>query len=182
MKWIQPFLLAAVFIPIMDAHCSAEDTVILNSGTWIRLSSITHLDRPLLGTFVSLTEKTISMKVKGQPDFFVTSLSAVTKLEVSQGKALKGPVIGGSIGFLAGAGLGVVGWMLGCGYESGEDCSTKEYVLAGAGFGALGAVPGAIVGAIIGPEKWNELPLGQVRTGIFPRYDGGIMFSASFSF
>jgi len=85
------------------------------------------------------------------------ALRSLMRLEVSTGRRSHWAT-GLGIGFLAGAGLGaILGAAVGDPY--GEICTPTQCALAGAGIlGLVGMPVGAVVGAMIRTERWQEVP------------------------
>ena len=97
---------------------------------------------------------------KGSP--FTVPLSAFTTLDLSRGKSR---AEGAKVGALWGAGLyAILGLALTDRIESctqGTSCTKTRKLNAGdvLSYTAAGAVTGGIIGALIGREKWERVPL-----------------------
>ena len=117
-------------------------------------------------------------------DTLRVALASVTWLEVSRGqKSAIGK--GAGIGFLVGAGLGAgVGFAFGKALEDIDacDCHPAMMVVGGLGVGALGALIGAGVGAATKSERWEEVPLDQLRVSFAPQRNGRFGLSMSLAF
>jgi hypothetical protein len=96
-------------------------------------------------------------------------LGSVTRLDVHRGR--KSNVGKGALyGFLTGA---VVGGVVGAIEGDGAMVSTEGAVAVwGVGIGAVGAVVGAITGAFIKTDRWEEVPLDRFRLSLAPKWDG----------
>jgi hypothetical protein len=112
-------------------------------------------------------------------------VASLERFEVHAGR--QGHVWRGvGIGFLAGAVSGAaLGATANC--ASSESCSpfesTGQVVAAGAVIVGLGgAVVGGIVGAFIKTDKWEEVPLDNLRVSIVPQREGRFALAASVRF
>ena len=101
--------------------------------------------------------------------------ASVTRLEVSAGRARRtgrGALIGCGAGAVAGL---ITGWLWCHGLEgSALDCGdpANGIVIGGIPGGAVGAGIGAIIGALIKTDRWEEVPLHQLRVSLAPQRDG----------
>ncbi len=108
------------------------------------------------------------------------SLSSVTRLDVFGGRRSnpgRGAAIGAAVGVTAGF---ITGLALGGG------CSDSACISdAGAGvivavvFGAGGALLGVVTGAFIKTDRWEEVPLDEIRIGLSPFASDGVAVSVS---
>ena len=100
------------------------------------------------------------------------SLSSVTRLDVYRGRESWGWWKGSLVGFFGGAGLGL---LVGVGVDCYETLDLGEEVCAGLG-AAIGAGVGLLVGTAAGvlikTDRWEEIPLDQIRVSLLPRRDG----------
>ena len=103
-------------------------------------------------------------------------LSTLSKLEISEGlksNAGKGALIGGGIGLVVGGAMSII-----AGSTVDTEVTSTDYLIF-TGFVTVGGVGiGALVGALIKSERWEELPLDRLRLGIAPRSDGGFQLTA----
>jgi hypothetical protein len=95
-------------------------------------------------------------------------VSDVDNLEVSRGRthqAPKGMAIGAGMGFL-------FGFFFGFTVDSGFGGSKDRAAGAGLQTGAVGAGVGLVIGALIGglnsTDKWEDLPVGDLRVAVSP--------------
>ena len=100
------------------------------------------------------------------------ALGSITRFDVYRGRKSHWKT-GLAIGAVLGA---IVGGAAGYAYEAINDEYTPEYA-APVAFGALAgaAVVGALgagVGAIMRTDRWEEVPLDQLRVSFVPRRDG----------
>ncbi len=140
----------------------AQETSQVIPGSRIRVLARDTANDWIIGSLLSLDVDTLRLKSGDQPHASVIHLSSITRLDVSRGR--KSQVLAGAaIGFAVGAGVGA---LLSKG-NSGNDLADRDAALIGAG---LLAIPGTIIGAIIGGnksgEKWEKVNLDQIRRGI----------------
>ena len=127
------------------------------------------------GTLAAVTADSIVLSVDDRGTELGVPLPSVTLLEVSRGqKSAAGK--GAGIGFLVGAGLGagvggVFGAALGEGVCSGG-CPAAFAGIGALGGGAVGTLIGLGIGAASKSERWEEVPLDQLRVSFVPQRDG----------
>jgi hypothetical protein len=97
-------------------------------------------------------------------------LASVVRLDLYRGRGGH-PWTGAALGFVAGAIAGGAAAIISC---ENTLCSVgPDVVLGGAGIGGLaGGLLGAGVGALIKTDRWEEVPLDQLRVSVAPRRDG----------
>src|SRR5688572_21975936 len=143
---------------------SAEDAVgtlpPLIVGTKVRLHTLTVAG--LEGIVASIDEKTVRLATSGGGA--TVPIDSITRVETRVGQRrqwLKGLVIGGGLGLLAGS-----GWDVDPGDCEGDAeafCSRGEAIAAGMlGYGAIGAG----IGAVFKKDRWAPV---DVRAGIARR-------------
>jgi len=105
-------------------------------------------------------------------------LESVTRLAVQSGR--KSHVgMGALFGFVTG---GLVGGVVGASEGEGHMVSAEGAVAAwGLGLGAAGAVVGAITGAFVKTDRWEEVPLDGLRVS-FARTRDGVSFGLALRF
>ncbi len=103
-------------------------------------------------------------------------MDSIIKLEISRGKKSK-VAVGAGIGVLVG---GISGY-LACGRAFPVRRCDKR-VVVGAIFAVPGAALGAIVGAAASPTIWEEVPASQFRVSFGPQRDGRLGVGASVRF
>lgn len=164
-------ILAVLFLfPLHPVE--AQEPVAVRPGQRVRVTA------PALGmkkheeTFQQLRGDTLVFTLMECP------LSDVTRLEEHRGRESWGWWKGGLIGFVVGAGAGAA-YGAGPGYS---DCDlAKEGCMLI--FGAIGAVPGVLVGSLVGAavetDRWGEVPLPPVRPSLQVSANGrlGLGFS-----
>ena len=104
------------------------------------------------------------------------SLSTLSRLEISKGlrsNAGKGALIGGGIGLLVGGGMSII-----AGSTVDTEVTSTDYLVFTGLVTLGGAGLGALIGALIKSELWEEYPLDSLRLGIAPGGDGGFQITA----
>lgn len=121
-------------------------------------------------------------------DTLRVALTQVTRLDVhrgTKGNAGKGALIGGSVLGAAGLGLSILFVAGGCEFvdSSGCDGSGPAVIAIGTAitFGA-GALLGAVTGAFIKSDRWEEVPVYQPRVSFAPQRDGRFSLGLSVAF
>ena len=113
---------------------------------------------------------------------FGTPINSITKLEVSRGRksnAVKGALLGGIP-----TGL-IIGGLVAALCASPDIGCSNGLGLVAAGFG-VGFVGGAFIGGVIGAlsttDRWEEVPLDQLRVSFVPQRDGRFRLGLSVGF
>jgi hypothetical protein len=146
---------SALFLVLLSIHSgpliAAQADVPLLPGARVRATAPSLPQRQLQGILTRLDADTIGVDASPLP------FATVTRLEVSAGQRTH-PGTGLRIGFLVGAVIGaIIG--SGAGSENGEVCTPTQCGLAGAGILGLAGIPvGAMIGAMIHTERWQEVP------------------------
>ena len=100
----------------------------------------------------------------------VILLTSLTRLEVRRRKSRADA--GAGYGALAGAAIGVGSAAMLCSSEDCEEYTGAVYLVLGGGGTLAGLLIGSIVGALIKTERWEEVPLDQLRVSFVPQRDG----------
>jgi len=128
----------------------------------------------IAGTFVRSQNDTITVASAESTTGY--GLSAVQQLEVSQGSRSHWAV-GAGIGFVVGAGVTYLvshsgGSTSPCDQEQNQDALGSGECLALAALGGVaGAGLGALFGSFVRSERWQNVPLDQLRVGLTPGDD-----------
>jgi hypothetical protein len=146
-----------------SADLPAQETLPVAPGDRVRASA--SWPDQFIGSLVAVDDDTLKLDHRAIP------LADLERLEVSRGHKYNWSKVGkGTLyGTLGGAAAGtVLGFAAGCDDESGLNrggCAA----LTGAFGAAVGAVGGLLVGtvaALVTTERWEEVPLEQLRMGI----------------
>lgn len=150
-----PVLLLALVLGSTPAHGQLLARPI-TSGEPVRVTAPSVAAAPIRGAFLSGERDTIRVATAGGSLIVGVPFSAVERLEVSRGRDRKRWAVIG-----AGAG-GVAGLLLGALSASGSSGSLDQ---SWAPLGGLifGIPVGAVVGAIVAPERWREHPVALLR-------------------
>ena len=168
---------AVIFLVLtcISGPIAAQDTLTVTVGERVRVSTesgVTHV-----GLLSAMTSGALEVQGEGGSQRF--SVASVTRLDVSRGQ--KSHVF---VGFLVGAGAGLVGSLAVCNFTdtcqvfSDNDVRT-DVVLVSTGMGGL---LGLTVGYLIKTERWEEIPLERLRVSLAPRRDGGFALGFSVRF
>ncbi len=162
---------------------AAQDTLV-TPGARVRVSAPTVAERPLLGTVVALEVDTLIVDARGYAHPLALPLASLAWLEVSRGQKSR-TLKGAGIGFLVGGAAGLATAAIACAIAG--DCYDDSLTgLVYAYFGGLGAVVGALTGAIIGStidvDRWVDVPLERLRVSLGPQRDGRLGLGLSVRF
>ena len=107
-------------------------------------------------------------------------LAAVTRLDVYRGRKShpwRGAAVGAAVG-----GVGALAVTVAACSTEEFDCSNKSYPAAAVGVGILGGgLIGLGIGALTKTDRWEEVPVDQIRVSFVPRRDGfALGFSVAF--
>jgi hypothetical protein len=168
-------LLTLTWLGCLAGQAQAEDAQSPSVGTLVRVTAPRVSKRRLTGTLVAANEQQIVLAL---PDSAprVIPRSAVTRLERSRGyhrHPIPGAVVGGLLGgaFFGYASLGLC------------DAASCSVSLAAVGVGAaLGALPGAGVGALIRTRDWAEVTPARVQISLAPVRGRGVAAQLSARF
>ena len=164
----------------LGAQASNASAPRLYPGARVRVSTVDAPSVRRPGSVWALVGDTLRILIDGGDSAVAFPYQTIAQLDTSVGRHGRARM-GAGIGGLLGAGTGVI-----LGFASGDDPqgwfalwshSTKEKArINGIGFGALGLIVGAVVGANIVTEHWR--PIGIVpRTTFSPKTSFGIRVS-----
>jgi hypothetical protein len=181
-------LLALSALVSLDS-LSAQRQPTIHAGARVRISAPSEGYRGLIGTVSGYDGGDIVIKPGNEQSSVSVPLTSITTFKRSRGLksnagqgALIGSIVGGAFGalFAAATYRECVG--------EGWDClmhpesAGQAAVYGGTILGLLGAGIGALIGANEKTERWEEVPLDQVRVSIVPHRDGRFAFGLSVSF
>jgi hypothetical protein len=139
----------------------------------------------IVGTLVRVERETLVVNDRKERLDFAIPIASVGTLDVSHGRRTRAGK-GALIGLGTGAAAGVATALIVCadGECSGSGIGDVTGWVAGA-FGIGGALAGLGVGALVGgrihPERWERVPLGDLRLGLAPTRGRGACLSLSFA-
>jgi hypothetical protein len=161
------FVVGTVVVGILSqAGALSAQVAEVSPGARIRFRAPPVVATRVTGTVLERRADTVLVgPEKGSP--FTVPISAFTSLDISKGKSrAAGAKVGAlwSTGFYALYALAIASGGDSC--DGRATCATTNDPTAGEliGFTAAGALVGAGIGAIIGREKWERVPLGGRTT------------------
>lgn len=167
MRRTHKLLLTLPYLACLAGPAHAEETQSVPAGTLVRVKAPSVSKGRIEGTLVSVSEQQIVLAL---PDSEPRTIprSAVTRFEWSRGyhrHPIPGAIVGGLLGgaFLGYASLGLC---------DAAECSVS-LAAVGVGF-ALGALPGAGVGALIKTREWTEVHPSRVKFRVAPVRGRGV--------
>lgn len=159
----------------------------LVSGDRVRVSWLGTA--PLVCTVVALKTDTLVLDVENLSAPVGVPLDLVKKLEVGRQRsnAGRGALTGGLIGAAVGAVFGLIVWSDSpsdtTGFLSNEPQAIDwgpEAVPVFAGIlGGIGAGVGLLIGAASHSDRWEEVPLTDIRVGLSPSTPDGVAVSVA---
>jgi hypothetical protein len=133
-------------------------TGVLKVGDRVRLIAPTQSPSPVVGRLASGDDSQLTVVVSEETRMARAvertidreSLTLIERREAFKSKAGTGALIGGTLGLLAGVGVGYAAAL------AGEN--SQPLITAPLTFGAMGVLAGAGIGAAISSERWRALP------------------------
>ena len=154
------------------AHLVAQQPA-LAPGARVRISApeVSPGDR-LIGSVIAVSADTILMRVE-QPATWASDTAAIpygsiTRLDVSRGRKsaiVPGLLVGMGAGGIAGAALGATD-LTRC--RNDRDIGVGGCLIFEGLFVAGGGLVGAVLGAVIRRDRWEQVPPDRVRVGLAP--------------
>ena len=187
------FLVAVLAVTPLST-VNAQDSPQVKPGDRVRVRLGVH---KRVGNFVAWNGDSLAVTSDAEPDGLWFPVMSISRLEVSRGRkrnTLKGSWLGLVLGASAG---GLVGALT---YEApppeppcvGLECLLPDIDVdpgrgrrgfIGAGIGAgIGAAIGALVGSALKTERWQEVPLDQLRVSFVPQRGGRFRIGLSVAF
>jgi hypothetical protein len=157
------------------ATIASQEPPAIKSGDRVRITAPTVSGGPLVGTVLTL--ETDSLVVQGGTNTWRLSLASITHLDRSRGQRSH-TLLGAGIGFLVGAGAGVVWGASQASCDPAGACVPFGAAVGGGG----GVLLGVVVGVLVRTERWAEVPLDHLRLSLTPDRDRGLTLRASLSF
>lgn len=171
-----PLLL--MLLAVMPVCLAAQQGQALTRGTRVRL------ERQFVGTISDLSGDTLVVQGADADGSESRSIAVqhIGRLEVSQGRKSNW-LTGGLLGAVAG---GVGGLVTG-----NASCEEDDFIftlrrgqcigITAMGFAVLGAGVGALIGAFIKTERWEQVPIRNLRLSVTPRR-GGVTLGISVAY
>ncbi len=130
------------------------------------------------GTLDAVKADSIVLSAEKDQSRMVILIASVTRLRVVRGQKSHWAA-GVGIGFLTGFTTGAV-----LAAQEPGGCSESQgcTIPFGLFFGAGGALIGGVIGALIKSDRWEEVPLDQLRVSFAPQRDGRFAFGLSVRF
>ena len=179
------FLVAVLAVTPLST-VNAQGSMPVKAGDRVRVAFGTSECQPCLavGLVAAFSTDSVALAVGNRTDTLRLPIASVTRFEVSRGrksKTLSGMGIGAAIGVGTGAILGAIATSGECLFES-DPCPGAGAVAGAVLLGVPGLLVGTIVGALTKSDRWEEVPLDQLRVSIAPQRDGsfGLGFSVAF--
>ena len=171
--------LVAVLAVVPLTRVTAQDPPPVTVGTRVRVTAPDLDIDKYDGTVAAVRGDTLTVGTVQVP------LASVTRLDVHKGRkgnVGKGAIIGTLVGVPTGLALGVF-YQQACSNTSdiGETCLALIPIGAVA-VGLAGALVGGTIGALIKTDRWEEVPLDQLRVSFAPQRDGRFAFGLSVRF
>lgn len=174
-------ILAVALLLAAPVDLVAQREPVVAPGDRVRVSAGGVFPGRLVGTVMSLTPDTFVLEIEGRSQPLALPLASLETLQVSRGRKSHWPE-GAVIGALAGAGIGTIvsyRFGFGCVAKIANRCvATGGWILGG----LLGLLIGADIGASIKSDRWETVPLDQVRVGPTLDDDGGLAVWVSAAF
>ena len=159
-SWLLIFLCMVAAVPASAASAMPEP------GMRIRVTARVPESQRWIGEFIANDRDTITLRQTETNGGLVTVPTLhVERFEISNGRH-GNALLGAGIGFAMGAVFGAA-----IGYATSEeayfDAGTNTAVGA-VSFGVIGGVIGLVTGALTHSERWQALPLEDLRSGARP--------------
>lgn len=181
---VKVFGVVAFVMSLSAMQAFAQDAPGVSTGSRVRLEAAAVSRKPMTGTILKLDQTSITLSEHRLSAPIVVPRDAITKMEVSTGrrsKAKAGALIGAAVS------IGATALAL-SGDEGGSACAQaflcldlppREVFVAFAG--VAGACVGALVGRLIGQDKWTPVQASGLRVSVAPKPKGGAI-RLSFAF
>jgi hypothetical protein len=161
--------LPAVLLVVPFATTIAQEQVPPpEPGERVRVQSCTPVCQEIEGTCEAMERDTLLVRTAEQEAPVPIPVGSLLKVEVQRGQR-RATLRGATTGLLVGAGGGALAGGIGdCGEWEQSAC-----ILIGAGFfGVAGLFVGGFIGSLVETDRWEEVPLDQLRVSVMPGRDG----------
>jgi len=183
MRGFRACLLGLLLAPFSTV--SAQEPLPIEPGQRVRVTAAGLGMNKQAATFHSLDGGILTVTTDST---LQCPLSDVTRLDVHQGRHGH-PWRGAGIGFGAGVVAGVFTALLVCQGQQGQDCYDESTdmtwliaEISGASGGLVGAGIGALIGANVKTDRWEEVPLDELRVHSLVTPDGRFGLGVSLRF
>lgn len=167
-------LVIAALLLATSVDLFAQQGSLVAPGDRVRVSRLGSVP-PLVCTVLALKADTLVLDAEDRVAPLEVPLALVEKVEVSHGKKSRigtGAIVGGLTGALLGA-LGSLAW--GDAGSLGSDAGVAILASTAAGTGI-----GALIGAATKTDRWEEVPLTDIRVGLSPVTPDGVAVSVAY--
>ena len=180
MRTVISLAVVPLFIPLQSI--TAQQAPPIEAGARVRVTAPDLGLKKSVGTCLELSDGSMRFAPPPGVDPQTIPFASMTRLDVHRGRHGH-PWLGAGIGFLAGAATGAV---FGSALCKETDCTEEDkgdvVVASAAIFGAGGALLGALFGAAFQTDRWEEVPLDQLRVSFVPQRDGRFALGLSVEF
>ncbi len=171
---IASLVAALLLTPLLNL--GAQDTLV-GPGAKVRV----YAPDRLVGIIEELNPDGLLLRLEDRDSPQAIPFASITRLEVSRGKKsrfLKGLGVGLLLGAVSGTAIG---------FASSDDPPWFfSFSAEAAVLGVLGGLAGGVIGGVIGAttkvDRWQELPLDQIRVTLMPYEGPGLTVSATVAF
>jgi hypothetical protein len=143
MRFMSTLCAVVLMTPVAGmAQTSQPDVIQVDSGSRVRVAAPVFGRRKQVGTVVSLTRDTLLLREGADPIFQPVATSEITALDVASGthtRKGKGALLGFVLGAGIAGGISAMSWQ-----------KTSDFDFGRAGDAAFYAVPGGLIGAVVG--------------------------------
>jgi len=163
--------LAVVLLVTMSVELFAQQGSPVTPGVRVRVSRLGNVPR-VVCTVLALKADTLVLDAEDRVETLEVPLALVEKVEISRGKKSNtagGAIAGGLFGAVLGAACASGPGGYGCGGSDAEYVALAT-IAAGTGIGAL-------IGAAIKTDRWEQVPLDDIRVGLSPVTPDGVAVS-----
>ncbi len=154
----------------------AQETGAVSPGARVRVSlraTTTYLTRDrIVGSLVSLRRDTVVVSEHAGRADLALPIESIRLFEVSRGRT-SGAKKGALIGLVSGAAGGIAAGLIVCAGGNCNNSGTGDLTrlvstVLGVGGGLAGAGIGSLVGGRIHSDRWERVPIKDLRVGVAP--------------
>jgi hypothetical protein len=176
----------SVLVPL--ASLSAQEPPLIEPNARVRVTAPGIGVQMSVGTYLSRADGVMLLAPQSRAGPSTIPLASMTALDVSWGRvssAGKGALWGAFAGAFLGGALGALGAGAGtedCWEHSSNPCTVWFATIWAVALGVPALVVGTVAGTLIKTDRWQEVPLDQLRLGSVPQPDGryGLGLSVTF--